>query len=256
MAAGPPHSASASVFHGDDHEQTTEYRSLSVLAVLGLVISLIAWLAYLGPFLIVVPLAGIAISLLALRQIAVSEGVLAGRWAATVGLVLSVVFAVLPLSHYVALKTMRMSEAEAFSRRWVDLVTSGKMEDAFHLTVDSTRPATPPAEPGAHPGPGTLAGPAPYQLFLDQPIIKALKAAGPGADVRLVDTVEYKPDSYRMMTVKQLYSVTPAASAGAAQQPTEFVVTVVRGVLPRDQQSRWMISRCDPKTAENSSPAK
>ena len=127
MAAGTPHSASSSVFHGDDHEQTTEYRSLSVLAVLGLVIGLIAWVAYLAPFLIVVPLAGIAISLLALRQIAVSDGVMAGRWAAIVGLALSIVFAVLPLSHYFALKTMRLSEAEAFSRRWVDLVIPGSV---------------------------------------------------------------------------------------------------------------------------------
>ncbi len=247
MATGSSNTTSSTVFHGDDYEQASDYRSLSVLAILSLVAGCIAPVAYIAPFLLVFPLVGIALALLALRQIAVSDGLLAGRWAAIIGLVLSIASVVLPFSHYLALRTMRMNEAQAFGRRWVELVTAGKMEEAFQLTIDSTRPNAPP-EPGAPPTP------APYQLFIDLPIIKELKSAGAGANIEVRETLEYKPENYRVMTIRQLYRVT--AAAGAPSQPIDVVLTIVRGVLPRDNMSRWMISRYEPKTADDSSTAK
>src|SRR5436305_15202732 len=99
MATSTSRTASSSVFHGDDPEQITEYRTLSVLAIISLIIGLISPVAIAAPFLLVVPFVGIAVSLLALRRIAVSGGVLAGRWAATLGLVLSLASAVVPVSH-------------------------------------------------------------------------------------------------------------------------------------------------------------
>src|SRR6476620_3954579 len=102
------------VFHGDDPEQTTEYRTLSVLAIISLVMGLAAPLAVAAPFLLAIPLFGIAVSLVALRRIAVSGGVLAGRWAATLGLVLCVASAVLPISHDMIQRAIRVHQAETF----------------------------------------------------------------------------------------------------------------------------------------------
>ncbi len=227
MATSTSPAASSPVFHGDDPEQTTDYRTLSVLAIISLVIGLIAPIAIAAPFLLVVPFFGIAVSLLALRRIAVSGGVLAGRWAATAGLVLSVASAVLPISHDLILRAIRVHQAEAFGQSWVAMVTSGNLEQAFHLTVDATRP-TPPAEPDAP------AKPDPFQTFRDQPIIKALQAAGADADIRIRDTIDYQAATYRNLTIRQLYAVTPtsATPAGAGRQPMEFVLSVQRGTLP------------------------
>src|SRR4051794_32093172 len=178
MATSTTHTASAPVFHGDDPEQTTEYRTLSVLAIISLVMGLASPLAVAGPFLLAIPLFGIAVSLVALRRIDVSGGVLAGRWMATVGLVLCVASAILPVSHAMIQRAIRVHDAETFGRNWVAMVTSGNLKEAFHSTTDATRPIAPP-DPGAPPKA------PPYDTFVNHPVIKALKAAGASADIRV-----------------------------------------------------------------------
>ncbi len=170
MATGTTSTVSAPVFHTDDPEQASGYRTLSVLAIISLIFGLASPLSLGGPLLKAIPLFGIAVSLLALRRIAISGGVLAGRWAALAGLMLCVAFAVIPFSRDVVERSIRTHQAEEFGRRWIDLLASGKLEQAFHLTVDGTRPAPKP-EPGAPPPKTT-----PYQDFLNQPIIKELHA--------------------------------------------------------------------------------
>jgi hypothetical protein len=247
MATGTS-TVSAPVFHGNDPEQTTEYRTLSVLAIISLVIGLAAPLAIFAPFLLSIPLFGIAISLVALRRIAVSEGLLAGRGAATIGLVLCIASAVMPISHDMIQRTLRVNQAEKFGRDWVALVTSGNTKEAFRLTVDGTRPL-PPAEPKAPPKP------APYETFVGLPIIKALQAAGAGANIRIRDTVEYQATSYRSIYIRQLYSVTPASTGGGGQ-PTEFVLSVQRATMPRESMSRWLVANYAPPQATADSSAK
>jgi hypothetical protein len=250
MATSPSITASSSVFHGDDPEQTTDYRTLSVLAIISLILGLISPVAVAAPFLLVVPFIGIAVSLLALRRIAVSGGVLAGRWAATIGLVLSIASAVVPISKDFVQRSIRVHQAEDFGRDWVAMVTSGHLKQAFGLTVDANQPQSPPTEPGAPPKVN------PYDLFVNQSIIKSLQAAGANADIRIRETLDYQATTYRSIAVRQLYAVTPATSAaGAGGQPIEFVLSVRRGTLPRENMSRWMVYRIDPPNAAAGSPA-
>jgi hypothetical protein len=252
MATGTSHPATAPVFHGDDPEQTTEYTTLSVLAIIAFVFGLAAPLAIAGPFLLAIPFFGIAVALVALRRIAVSGGVLSGRWLATIGLGLCVASAVLPISHTLIQRAMRQHEAEVVGRNWVTLVTSGELKKAFQLTVDSTRPAPPP-EPGAPPKP------APYDAFINHPVIKALQAAGKDAEIRIRDTIEFQAASYRNFTVRQLYEVTPApaSSSGSSAKPIEFILSIQRATLARESMSRWMITAYTfPTPDANSSAAR
>jgi hypothetical protein len=248
MATSTSPAASSPVFHGDDPEQTTEYRTLSVLAIISLVIGLAAPLAIAGTFLLAIPLFGIAVSLVALRRIEHSGGVLAGKWMATIGLALCVASAILPVSHEMIQRAIRIHEAETFGRNWVAMVTAGNLKEAFRSTLDATRPTAPP-EQGAPPRT------PPYDTFVNQPVIKALQAAGAGADIRVRETIEFQALTYRSITIRQLYSVTPAAAtAGASSQPIEFVLTVQRGTVPRESMSRWMVaSYAFPKTGSDSS---
>src|SRR5438874_2243110 len=98
MATNTPSSVLSPAFRADDPEETSSYRSLSVLAIISLVVGIAAPLAFIGPLLLAIPLFGIALSLVALRQIAASEGALAGRWAAITGLSLCVVSIIAPFS--------------------------------------------------------------------------------------------------------------------------------------------------------------
>jgi hypothetical protein len=250
MATSTSNPLTTPVFHGDDPEQATEYTTLSVLAIIAFVFGLAAPLAIAGPFLLAIPFFGIAVALVALRRIAVSGGVLSGRWLATIGLGLCVASAVLPLSHRMVQRVMRQHEAEGFGRDWVALVTAGDLQKAFHLTADASRPAPPP-EPNAPPKAN------PYQTFVDQPVIKALKAAGKDANIRISDTLEFQANSYRSIVVRQLYEVSPGSgSSGASSKPVEFVLSVQRATLPRESMSRWLItSYAFPKTDANPSGA-
>ncbi len=248
MATGTSRTASAPVFHGDDPAQTTEYRTLSVLAIISLIMGLAAPLAIAAPFLLAIPLLGILVSLIALRRIAVSDGVLAGGWAATIGLALCIASAILPISHDMIQRAIRVHQAEAFGRDWVGLVTSGNLKQAFGLTIDAGR-AQPPAEPNAPPKP------APYDDFLNQPAIKALHAAGENAKIEVRDTIDFQAQTYRNVMVRQLYVVTPAsaASAGAAGQAIEVIVSVQRATNSRESMSRWLVASCVfPKPADAS----
>jgi hypothetical protein len=259
MATGRSAIVSSPVFHGDDPEQTTEYRTLSVLAIISLVIGLAAPLAIAGPFLLAIPLFGIAVSLVALRQIAVSGGVLAGRWAATAGLVLCIASAILPVSRDAIQRAIRIHQAEKFGGDWIALVTAGDLKEAFHLTVDATRPPAPP-DPSAPPSePNAPPKPSAYDTFIANPVIKALQAIGPNAEIRIRETLAYQATSYRNISVRQLVAVTPAApsSSGSSNQPFEFVLSVQRAIIPRESMSRWLITSYDlPKPGADSTPAR
>jgi len=257
MATGTTSSVSAPAFHADDPEQTIEYRSLSVLAIISLVFGLASPLAFAAPLLSFIPVLGIALSILALRQIAVSDGIVAGRGAAMFGLVLCVVSVIAPFTRDYVLRSIREHQAKEFALDWIQRVTSGDMEPAFHLTVDGTRPQAPPPK-GMPPEPGPpMPTKPPYQDFLDQPIIKQLKAVGPNANISFLGTREYSPTTFRNMVIRQRLAVAPASASGKNNEgaPIEIVVAVQRAKLPGEGASRWLIARClDAKVADQSTP--
>ena len=147
MATGISSGASKPAFHDPDADQTTEYRSLSVLAVISLVIGLASPLCFGAPLLMIIPVIGIGVSILALRQIDASDGALAGRWAAVLGLVLSVVFLAAPAARAYGIRMLRTSQAKNFAQQWLSDLVEGKTDYAFRLTSDSIKPPAPP-EPG------------------------------------------------------------------------------------------------------------
>ena len=233
MATGTSPGASASVFHDDDPEQTTEYRSLCVLALVGLILGLASPLCFGAPLLMVVPIAGIAVSLLALRQIAASEGALAGRWMAIVGLVLSIIFAIAPQARAFVIRTMRESQARSFGENWVTSLVGGNIDRSFRLTLDANRP-TPPPEPGQP----TKDRPSPFEAFKAKPQVAALMAAGKDAEVRFVETLNYAPQAFNRVYVRQRYDVIP--KSGDAK-PIDLVLIVQRAKLPNEGRSRWLV---------------
>lgn len=246
MAIGTSSRVSTPAFHADDPDPTTEYRTLSGLAIISLVIGLVSPLCFGAPLLMAIPFFGVAVSLIALRRIAMSDGVLAGRWAAIAGLVLCAVFAIAPFSRDLVLRSMRSHQAEDFGRQWLALVLSGRTEQAFRLTVDSTRPQPPP-EPGE-----TKSKPTPYATFMALPAVKALAAAGAESDVRFDGTVGYDRPSSRQVFVRQQYEIIPhAAKSGAnpSAPPIDVLLFVERTRLAPEGRSRWLVHSMELATA-------
>lgn len=247
MAAGASRPVSSPVLNSGDSEQSIEYRSLSITALLALVLGLLSPLFFGAALLILVPLAGIVLSIFALRQIATSEGALAGHWAAIVGLVLSSAMLVAPYARDYVIRNMRTQQAEAFTRDWLSMLTAGHAKDAFRLTRTSTQ-GTPPPEPGQKTPPTD-----PFETFMAYPIVKNLSAAGAGATIRLVDTIGYDPQAFPHVFVNQVYEVIPAGKSDT--QPIKVRIAVERARVAKEGRSRWMVWAFDDGEKPNPAPA-
>jgi hypothetical protein len=94
--------------------------------------------AFLHPSLLIVPAVGLAFSCVGLRQIATSEGLLAGRRLALLGLALSLVCGVGATTKYLTRRQRLATEAQAFVEQWFAYLADDQPLLAVQLMV---RPA-------------------------------------------------------------------------------------------------------------------
>jgi hypothetical protein len=235
VETGRPLPSSEPVFHTDDAEQVAAYHTISALAVVGLLFGLASPLCFGSPVFFAIPLVGAAVSIVALGRIAASDGALAGRWVATIGLALCVVSASAAIARQLAMERIRTTQAEASARVWISLLLEGKKEDAFRLTAAANR-REPPTEPGA-----PVPTHTPYDHFLEQPVISELTAAGSDAKVEFVETLSYEPQPARQYIIRQKFLVTPIQKQGAHSHPLELLLTMQRSKLPSEPRSRWLV---------------
>jgi hypothetical protein len=193
--------------------------------------------------LFAIPLFGTAICVAALRKIAESDGTLAGRWAAAVGLALCVTSGAAALSHAQFTRYLYTEQSKRLGLQWVDLVRSGQWEEAFKLTVASVRPAAPP-EPGAPP----TTGESPFDKFVNSPLVRKLAAAGADSEVRFAGTLSFERRPYRQCAVRQQFNVVsraPTQTAQGSNAPVNVALTLSRSRLPGESQLQWLISAYD-----------
>lgn len=233
MVSGASSSVASSAFNAGDADQAVEYRSLSIAALLGLVLGLLSPLYFGAALLILIPLAGIAVSVFALYQIGKSEGALAGRWAAYFGLFLSAAMLVAPNARGYMIQAMRTNQAERFGTEWLGMMTAGKTKEAFRLT-SSTTAGVPPPMPGERAPAGD-----PYDTFVARPIVKALAAAGSDATIRYLETTNFDAQTFPHVFVNQQFEVTPGAKAGG--QPVKVRLVIERTRVAKEGRSRWIV---------------
>jgi len=225
-------------FNSDDVNHVAEYRSLSVMAIISLLIGLASPLCLISPVFMLLPLFGTVLSLLALRRIAVSEGRLAGRWAATAGLALCIACGASAISRDAVVRTMRSGRAEEFGRSWLSKLVSKETEQAFKLTIDGARPSAPP-ESGM-PSPTTT----PYEEFTKNAFVQAILAAGEKAKIECLETLEYTAQSQYDYFVRQRFRITPQGDSGktGSTDAIEANVTLQRSHFRGDRNSRWLVA--------------
>ncbi len=238
MEPTPQSAARTATFHTDDVQSLDGYRTLSVLALVSFVIGLAAPLAFAAPLARAIPLIGIGVALVALRQIAVSGGFLAGRWAATAGLALSVASLLSVLSYSQVTRFLQVRQAEEFGRSWLATLQSGDTERAFRLTSQGAQPEPPMEGPGGPPPKN------PYDEFLANPVIGQLtqSAAGP---IYVENTYSYDIGGPGQCWVGQRFAVTPDSAnpnrTGPPPGPIRVDLRMQRGRLPGEASPRWLV---------------
>jgi hypothetical protein len=229
-------------FHTEDLDQVANYRTLSGLAIASLVFGLVSPVCFAAPVFLAIPLFGTALSLVALRRIAASDGALAGNWAAATGLALCIVSAAATVSYAQVTRFLHTSQARQLGQKWIELIVAGKTEEAFNLTVRSTRDEAvdPPANFLA-----STPQESPYETFVKNPLVQALTASGSGAEVRFAGTLAYTPQPNHQCIVQQQFDVTPAATSAAdapmSDNPVEAAVTLQLSRFRGESKLRWLV---------------
>ncbi len=202
-----------------DADEWGQYRSLSVLAVVAFVLGLCSIVMFVGPLLVVVPLAAVATALLALKGIAASGGGLSGARLAWWGLALAIVFGVASFSRVKVRDILMQRQADRVGRQWLSMAAEGRAEDMLQLmtrgAVDKLTPAVAPGQPMPFFG-GILAS----ALVRQDPLILSLKELQATGDSRL-----HLQDS----------------SIDVAGNPPQAVFRYVAGKSGSEQQSYLMV---------------
>lgn len=231
---------------GDNSANETVYRTVSSLAVVSLIVGIVAPLCFLAPLLYAIPLFGLALAVLALRRIALSDDVMIGRSAAVAGLALCVASICAAASHGVAVEYLRIGQAKDVGSAWIQLVLAGESQQAFDLTTTSLEPPNPHRE-----GPATEEDR--IARFVSTPAVQALLEFGQQASVRFERNLSYELGSSGECVIQQQYVVTPAA--GAERAPMTVRVKLQRGRLPNETRLRWLVVSCTSDDADAATAA-
>lgn len=122
---------------GDDQAVVATYRPVCGLAIVALLLGLASPLAILSSLLWVLPLLGVFFSLVALRKIATSDGTLAGRPLALIGLAVAVATGGMVATRQVVQNRLVGVQATPWGVEWSTLILEGKVEEALELTYEA-----------------------------------------------------------------------------------------------------------------------
>lgn len=221
---------------GLDDEPT--YRSISVMALVSLLLGLTAPLCIMAPLLFALPIAGIALALMALRNIATSDGTLIGRTAALVGLALSIASICMTVTRAKVSETMLSQQARATAMEWIELLQAGNTDEAFEMTT-AKRKGPPP------PSPLNMESPQPARKPIDEfsenPVVHFLVQHAKGAEVSYVGDAGFDPGAYGAAMIGQEYDVA-ASQEPDGKSPTRIQLALERVRGRAGTPWQWLVS--------------
>ena len=111
-------------------DELAQYRPISPLAIIALLVGLASGIAIFHNLLWLVPLIGVVLSAVALKQTAPPDAIATGRTAAIIGLALSVLFGVMAITTTVIEKRLVDKQAVEFASGWLNIARSGNLPQA------------------------------------------------------------------------------------------------------------------------------
>ena len=176
--------------------ELNEYRPISALAILGLLLALAGFAAFAHPVMWVLPVAAVAVCLLSLTRIAQHDPPLLGRSIALSGMMLALAIGAAAPARYAVGEWRTRYEAQRLGLRWFQLVEQHRYEAAFELMLEP--PARQPAGEDLvkHYREERAAGKV-LQEFIEDPVVRAVAALGDQAELQLVQTGEHLQNPYK-----------------------------------------------------------
>jgi hypothetical protein len=208
-------------FAASEADAFVSYRAPSALAVGSLIVGLLSPVYVLGSLLIIVPLAGIALALLAVRRIAVSDGALVGRSLALCGLALSITSASAVVGYSLTTRQFRTAQADDIGREWLSLVLAGDTVSAYALAAGA-----PPPDPNQPQEFGIQGNP--YERFLEGKAVKSLLSLRGKAEIRDAGIVHYRAAGGGEFYVRRRYAVIPDRAAEGSESAPGMISVLLQ----------------------------
>lgn len=153
-----------------------EYRSLSGLALLALLLGLLSSAVLAYPLMLAVSAAAFGCGALALSRIRAADGAVAGAALARLGMALAVAFAVASLVRDRTRSEMLNAQADVSVRQWLGLLGDDRLDEArAMLTASAAQSMLPPREPGKDPLPVEKSEPIVMAKFSADPLVAGLR---------------------------------------------------------------------------------
>lgn len=129
-------------FSSREEESLVEYSTISILAIIGLLLGVASALAMVGPVLWIVPPLAVVVSTIAWRRIADSPG-LTGRNVAMMGIALAIFFGTAAPARMVSRKTILYRHARPIATAWFQLLAKKDLQAAHQWTLSQSQRQNP-----------------------------------------------------------------------------------------------------------------
>jgi hypothetical protein len=215
-----------------------EYRALGPLAVLTLIVGLLAPAALVDPLVWSVPLAGLVLGALALRQIARNAPEMTGRTLAVTGLVLSLMFGAAAVTNWYGYRWLVRREARQFAAAWFEALRHGEPHKAHQMIIepDYRQPLDESLWTFYRDDP---AWEGHLRSYVNRPLVHALLVLGERAEVRHYET---SGESYAAAN-KSLYDVYAVTYEEEGKKKTFFVGLHLDRIVLKDGRANWALTR-------------
>ena len=222
-----------------DDVDAAEYQAVSAMAVASLVVGLLALLAFWHPIMWIMPVAGVALGVVAVSRIDRRPNELLGRGLAVFAICLSLVTLSAASSRYALLNYRARIAARELGFLWFEALRDGNPELACQLTREplfrvqagDDLAAFYRGEPGASEF---------LSRFVADSVVHALLKLGPAARVRYVETAGHEDDGPR----ERIYSVYAVTYDEEGERKTFFVqLGLQRSNASPRQADQWWIAR-------------
>ena len=189
-----------------DLPEVTDYKPVSLLAVLTFVLGIASCLALAGPVLFIIPSAALLVSILAFRSIAASDGMLIGRKLIIWGLVLAAFFSTTSIARTIARRELAVRDARQLARTFLTLIQKDEPQMAHQLQYRESQRQPPRTSLWTHYR-TSLKDYEGLQTFVNDPLVRTLRTLGGNATVQFY-AVEEIVENSQGMAFSLLYTVT------------------------------------------------
>jgi hypothetical protein len=220
---------------------TGAYHSVSALAIVALVVGLLSPLAFAHELLWSLPLAGIALAAVAIVRIDRSDGMLIGRWAAVLGLVISLFCAAGAITQATTRRMWLAYRAERMTERFVELLREGKSREAHQLWTRPQFRLVPGSDLEELYKANTVAAKE-YEGFLEREVIHDLLSLTDGAQVEHLRTRLTFSDHYHDYLMV-FYRIHGPTKTGPIDKEVKFVI---EHGIDENGQEQWRVFSDEP----------